>query len=172
MRGFQYGFQTLHSSGRSWELGVLSSCMALQKRLSSSSSSTVAGFMMGVCLSPSYMFWCGYFLVCPVWRSCLCGGGLVDKSCPTVATTWTVACQAPFSLGFSKQRYWSGLPFPSPGGLPIPGIKAESPALQADSLPTELWGEHLFRGKLDHQRIEDWMKVYEKKLLLFKENKE
>ena len=83
MRDFQYGFQTLLSSGRSWELGVLSSCMALQKRLSSSSS-TVAGFMMGVCLSPSYMFWCGYFLVCPVWRSCLCAGGLVDKSCLTL----------------------------------------------------------------------------------------
>ena len=63
------------------------------------------------------------------------GGGLVAKSCPTLATPWTVACQAPLPKGFF---YWSGLPFPSPGNLPNPGIEPESPALQADSLPTEL----------------------------------
>ena len=49
-------------------------------------------------------------------------------------TLWTVACQAPLSMGFSRQEHWSGLPFPSPGGLPDPGIKPGSPALQADSL--------------------------------------
>ena len=44
-----------------------------------------------------------------------CGGGdLVTKSCPTLATPWTVACQAPLSMGFSRQEHWSGLPFPSP----------------------------------------------------------
>ena len=48
------------------------------------------------------------------------------------------AHQAPLSLGFSRQEYWSGLPFPSPGRLPDPGIEPESPALQADSLLTEL----------------------------------
>ena len=53
------------------------------------------------------------------------------------ATPWTVARQAPLSMGFSKQEYWSGLPFPSPGDLPDPGIKPRSPALQADSLPSE-----------------------------------
>jgi len=53
-------------------------------------------------------------------------------------TLWTVACQAPLSLGSSKQEYWSGLPFPSPGDLPNPGIEPRSPASQADSLPTEL----------------------------------
>ena len=47
-------------------------------------------------------------------------------------------CQAPLSRGFSRQEYWSGLPFPSPGDLPDPGIEAGSPALQADSLSTEL----------------------------------
>ena len=52
-------------------------------------------------------------------------------------TPWTVACQAPPSMGFSRQEYWSGLSFPSPGGLPNPGIKSASPALQADSLPSE-----------------------------------
>jgi len=44
------------------------------------------------------------------------GGGLVAKSCPTLAIPWTVAHQAPLSMGFSRQKYWSGLPFPSPGG--------------------------------------------------------
>ena len=53
------------------------------------------------------------------------------------ASSWTVANQAPLSLGFSRQEYWSGLPFPTPGDLPNPGIKAGSPALQADSLPSE-----------------------------------
>ena len=52
-------------------------------------------------------------------------------------TPWTVARQAPRSVGFPRQEYWSGLPFPSPGGLPDPGIKPRSPALQADSLPSE-----------------------------------
>ena len=52
-------------------------------------------------------------------------------------TSWTVALQAPLSIEFSKQEYWSGLPFPSPGGLPNPGIEPRSPALQADSLPAE-----------------------------------
>ena len=47
-------------------------------------------------------------------------------------TPWTIAYQAPLSMGFSRQEYWSGLPFPSPGDLPDPGIEPRSPALQAD----------------------------------------
>ena len=54
------------------------------------------------------------------------------------ATLQTVAHQAPLSMGFSRREYWSGLPFPSPGDLPKPGIDPRSPALQADSLPIEL----------------------------------
>ena len=46
------------------------------------------------------------------------GGGLVAKSCPTLVTPWAVARQAPLSMGFSRQEYWSGLPFPTPGDLP------------------------------------------------------
>ena len=53
------------------------------------------------------------------------------------ATPWTVAYQAPPSMGLSRQEYWSGLSFPSPGGLPNPGIEPRSPALQADALPSE-----------------------------------
>ena len=55
------------------------------------------------------------------------------KPCPPVATLWTIACQPPLSLVFSKQEYWSGLPFLSPGDLPDPGIEPRSPELQADS---------------------------------------
>ena len=69
---------------------------------------------------------------------CVVGCGLVAKSCSTLATPWTATCQAPLSMGFSGQEYWSGLPFSSPGDLPDPGIEPGSPALQADSLPTEL----------------------------------
>ena len=50
---------------------------------------------------------------------------------------WTVTYQAPPSMGFSKQELWSGLPFPSPGDLPNPGIEPGSPALQADALLCE-----------------------------------
>ena len=53
------------------------------------------------------------------------------------ATPWTVAYQAPPSMGFSRQEYWSGLPFPSPGDLPDSGIEPGSPALQADALTSE-----------------------------------
>ena len=51
--------------------------------------------------------------------------------------SWTVAYEDPPSMEFSRQEYWSGLPFPSPGDLPNPGIKPGSPALQADALPSE-----------------------------------
>ena len=53
------------------------------------------------------------------------------------ATPWMVTYQAPRSMGFSRQEYWSGLPFPSPGDLPNPGIEPRSPALQTDTLPSE-----------------------------------
>ena len=52
-------------------------------------------------------------------------------------TPWTITYQTPLSMGFSKQEYWSGFPFLSPGDLPDPGIKPRSPALQADALPSE-----------------------------------
>ena len=66
-------------------------------------------------------------------RQLLSGGGLAAKSCQTLVTPWTVACQAPLSMGFSRQEYWSGLPFPSPGDLPDLGIKPRSSALQEHS---------------------------------------
>ena len=57
------------------------------------------------------------------------------------AIPWTVTHQAPLSIGFPKQEYWSGLPFPSPRDLSNPGIKSRSPALQANSSPSELPGK-------------------------------
>ena len=59
------------------------------------------------------------------------------------ATLWIVACQAPLSIGFSRQEYWSGLPFPSPEDLPDPGIKPGSPTLEADALTSEPPGKPL-----------------------------
>ena len=57
-------------------------------------------------------------------------------------TPWTVAYQAPPSMGFSRQEYWSGLPFPSPGNLPDPAIEPRSPTLRADALTSEPPGKH------------------------------
>ena len=57
------------------------------------------------------------------------------------ATPWMVTYQAPQSMGFSRQEYWSGLPFPSPGDLSNPGIEPRSPALQTDALPSEPLGK-------------------------------
>ena len=58
-------------------------------------------------------------------------------------TPWIVAHQAPLSMGFSRQEYWSGLPFPFPGDLPDPVIKPGSPALELDSLLSEPSGKFL-----------------------------
>ena len=87
------------------------------------------------------------------WRKTACSGlrghdlgqdhadhswGLSYMAGGDFATPWTVAHQASLSMGFSRQEYWSGLPFLSPGDLPDPGIKARSSTLQANSLPLEL----------------------------------
>ena len=63
------------------------------------------------------------------------------------ATPWTVAHQAPPSMEFSRQEYWSALPFPSPGDLPDPGIEPGSPALQAGALPSEPQRSLIFYSK-------------------------
>ena len=68
----------------------------------------------------------------------------VPQSCPTLCDPWTVAHQAPPSMGFSRQEYWIGLPFPSPGDLPDPGIEPRSPTLQADALTSAPPGKPLY----------------------------
>jgi len=75
------------------------------------------------------------------------GNKVKSLSCVQLfATPWTVAYQASPSMGFSRQGYWSELPFPSPGDLSDPGIKPGSPALQADALPSEPPGNPLYSG--------------------------
>ena len=81
---------------------------------------------------PSYVF---FFLIV--------GGGLVAKLCPTLAILEIVAHQAPLSMGFSRQIYWSGLPWPPPGDLPNPGIEPTSPALAGGFFNTSAtWEAH------------------------------
>ena len=89
-------------------------------------------------------------VVCWVWLDrpdctpvsvCVC---LVISN--SIVTPWTVARQAPLSMEFSRQEYWSGLPFPPPGDLPNPGIEPGSPTLQVDSLASEPPGKPLNRG--------------------------
>ena len=72
---------------------------------------------------------------------CLCLVAVSDS-----ATPWTAACQPRLSMiGFTREEYWSELPFPSPGYLPNRGIEPESPALQADSLPAQPQGKPTLR---------------------------
>ena len=75
-------------------------------------------------------YWCNFGMKMKV---------LVAQSCLTLCNPHglTVTCQAPLFMEFSKLKYWSGLPFPSPGDLPNPGIEPMSPALQVDSLLSE-----------------------------------
>ena len=66
--------------------------------------------------------------------NCCC---LVTELCPTLCDPWTVAPQAPLSMAFSRQEYWSGLPFPSPGDLPDPGVEPACQGLShREALPT------------------------------------
>ena len=83
------------------------------------------------------------------------GGGLVAKSCQDLETPWTGVHQTPLSMEFSRQEYWSGLPFPSSGDLPNPGIEptsAMSPALAGELFATSVpWEEALNK----HSRVND-----------------
>ena len=69
---------------------------------------------------------------------------LVAQLCPTLQHYEIVAHQAPLFMGFPRQEYWSGLPFPSPGDIPNSGIEPGSPVSQADSLPPEKPGRPSF----------------------------
>ena len=74
----------------------------------------------------------------------------VAKSCPTLVTPWIVAYQAPLSMGFSRQEYWSGLPCPSPGDLPDPGMETVSPispALAGKFFTTEQPGKSISHNR-------------------------
>ena len=78
----------------------------------------------------------------------------VAHSCLILCDPMDIAYQPPSSMEFSRQEYWSGLPFPSPGDLPNPGIEPTSAALQADTLPSELPGKSWIIKKAERQRID------------------
>ena len=80
----------------------------------------------------------------PEVGKCMCVRVRVHaQSCLTLYNPVNCSSQAPVSMGFSRQEYWSGVPFPYPGDHPNPGTEPRSPELQADSLPTELQGKSL-----------------------------
>ena len=89
------------------------------------------------------------------------GGGLVAQLCPILATPWTVARQAPLSMAFPRQEYWSGFPFPSPGDLPYPGTEptaSVSPALVGEFFTTEPPGKPtgVFKNSSSDGRRVNW----------------
>ena len=81
--------------------------------------------------------WKKFFLVSLLCSNCICMRAKLLQLCLTLCDLWTVAHQAPLTTEFSRKEYWSGLPFPSPGDLFDLGIEPGSPALQAESLPSE-----------------------------------
>ena len=118
----------------SW-LGLTYSCSALVDR----THLETHRICKGVFSSQRYLeIWSVLFTihtcVCVCVCVCVC---LVTQSCPIPCDLWAVVSQAPLSMQFSRQDYWNGLPFPSPGDLPDLGIEPRSPTLQADALPSE-----------------------------------
>ena len=85
---------------------------------------------------------------------------VVESLSRLFVTSWTVTRQAPTSVGFPRQEYWSGLPFPSPGDLPDPGIEPVSPAWQADSLPLSHLGSQNCFDKIPNQKLLNRVAVF------------
>ena len=81
------------------------------------------------------------FPLLPAFKVCVCVCVLICFSHVRLCNPVDLASQAPLSMGFSRQEYWHGLPFPSPGDVPNPGIEPRSPVLQAVSLPSEPLGK-------------------------------
>ena len=120
------------------------------------SQSTGFGFPASYSKFPPTVYWkcqliqllwnmCSYYLLIWNYKEFLFLGKVKLLSRVWLfATLWTVAHQAPLSMGFSRQEYWSGLPLPSPGDLPNPGIESRSPTLKADALTSEPPGKPIF----------------------------
>ena len=98
----------------------------------------------------SFCYFCPFI---QLWGACSVPACVHVCSCDKLfVTPWTIVHQAPLSMGFSRQEYWSGLPFPPPGDLPNPGsepMSPVSPALQVDSLPLEPLGKPLLSAWLE-----------------------
>ena len=102
---------------------------ALAGRLFTTEPSTLHSFFMVQAFTFSDL------MTTAIGYLCMCA-----QSCTTLWNPWTVAHHAPLSMEFSRQEYWSGLPVPSQGDLPNPGIEPRSPTLQADSSPAKPQG--------------------------------
>ena len=91
---------------------------------------------------------------------CVC---VIHSVVPDFVISWTVPCQAPLSMGFSRQEYWKGLPFPSSRDLPDPGIRPGSPELQTDSLPSEPPEKPLkdMSDQISHSVVSDSLQPHE-----------
>ena len=107
-------------------------------------SEILLGRYLNTCCFLGFVLLLAHNLVCffktlNFWHTCV----LSCFSCVQLfATPWTEVHQAPLSMGFSRQEYWSGLPSPPPGDLPDPGIEPVFPASQVNSLPTKLLWKH------------------------------
>ena len=93
---------------------------------------------IGLTLKRLSLHTCMFLVLCVCAHVHTCGEEVLAMS--DSVTPWTVASQAPLSMGFSRREYWSELPCPPPGDLPDPGIEPRSPALQAESLLLSHWG--------------------------------
>ena len=121
--------------------------------------------MFSVSSSTGPVSLCQWSLLSFLWQACHshpCSSPLYQKvkvlvtqSCPTLCDPITAAHQAALSMGFSRQGYWSGVPFLSPGDLSDPGIEPRSLALQGESLPTELPGSPRKSGSESHSVVSD-----------------
>ena len=100
--------------------------------------------------------------VCTILHCQLVKMKVTSLSCVLLfSTPWTVAYQDPLSMGFSRQEYWCGLPLPSPGDLPDPGIEPGSLTLQADTLPSESPGKPLFHQNSTQKRTLESVHLYQ-----------
>ena len=147
----------LHSSILAWKIaltegpGRLQSMGSQRVRQAWAHTHPYSTVWIVLCRIESWDVSCNFFflaLLFSIQKDWLVDTGrlLVVQCVWFFATPWTIAHQAALSMEFSRQEYWSGVPFPTPEELPNPGIKPRSPALQADSLPTEPPGQHLMRS--------------------------
>ena len=140
LMGFLFPNQGLNLNSRKWNHGILTTCLQGSFLFLLMKCVQVVFFLLeNLRCTEGYVFGSCVLLVSHVelrvickssfWIYFPCYVGLLAVLYPALTTPWTIAHQAPLSMGFSRQQYWSGLPFPPPGDLPNPGNKPGSPAL-------------------------------------------
>ena len=140
--GFWLLNQILNLNSQRWKHGILTTCLqGIFLFLLMKCVQEIVFFLLeNLHFTEGYVFGSCVLLVSHVELRVICNssfwiyfacyvGGLLAMSCPTLATPWTISCQAPLPMGFSRQEYWSGLPCPPPRDLPKPASTPGSPAL-------------------------------------------